>query len=1435
MIGNITRGTDFYPLLKYLLGPDRDPEIVCGTATEEDVESLCAEFRAVAALKKRIANRVWHCSLSLADGEEAGKDVWCQIVARFMELMGFGDGALYKAVRHRNAGHDHVHIAACRVARDGRLWRDSYDKRRCVRACGRLEEEFRLKIVPRLEGAPRRRQLSDGERWLSWRTGRAPGKVGIQEAVDAYFECAAADGLRTDLPSFMYSLAEIGIETRLELGGSGTAYGISFRLPESAPRPGHSLGTDYSWGGLLARGLDYDPGRDLETLRETFGVKPAGRAVVREEIEAVLKGVPPGRRITVSEFAGRLLARGVTMVIGLPYVGRFPSLSYARGGLALDAADLGTGYDLKSLAARALTYGNDDLDELKRIKDGFRLPAKPFPADVAVREGVPLRRALEETILHVTGGGPLPLPLFMDRMREQGAEVFPNVKETGQVIGLRFEVDGSAMKGSEIGDRFKWMGLVRGNRVSYDPDRDLAGVRERMGGRQKPGAAPAPEAERPEVLREPSSEKSPEPEVKATDAAGAPEAAPSEGARAPSVGQSPGPEAEGAAAPADVGIVAGYPPIVRSVLGGGTLKEALRESVARVLERKEKGALPLLRFMRLMEEEGARTVLKFNGTGGIVGISFQAGLTLVNGSEVSRGYGWGGLARLGVRDDPGDRAEVEALVSARAGEARRYPPIVVNVLGGAGLADAVRASAEKAARALARGDGTVPFAAFAAAMEKEGARVARKFDGDGRFAGISFAVGETVTDVTWPVMGSGLRVVFGKETDHVAGQCGAAEERVPHGQAAGGARGGDTEDAGGHGQAAGGARGGDGDDAGGIGRHRETAGGPDESGEGGPEGSLAQGARGGDAEDAGGPGPHRGAAGDPHERGEGAPGNHPDGPYARNPERDGGEGRGRGPGAEARGEPGEAHGGDAEDAGGHGERPDAGGAPDGSRAGAEADAGDGRRPVGHGHRDDGERRVIAPGAEADAERRGLHGATGEEPRDRSGQESGAVPDAVLLAGLRQKHRHEPGEGPGGVPGVEGDESADARGRAPGGRRAESHEGGEGHHGQGLRREVGRIRPGFAAERHGERPGIVPHGDRGDVAGPEDIRRLIGGGEGEAVAPRPVPEPDRFRFPELGCHEMREGMASYRLDGRPGPSFVDLGDEIAVMGDTEDELLAALMLGQTRWGAVKVSGGAPFLNACMSLAESGAVNIVMTPEIFGALDACGLRMRDGLPVAAGGHGKRRRAQVYFACGFRDADDDGTVRDGLLRMAGGRKSLTLCAPPGIVERLRRLARGCGLRIKAYVLRSLEIAKAAGIRLVFRPAVRRFLARHVMPLDREPVPSPAPRPEPEAGESPRPVPRPEPENLPEPEQDPEPEPRKAPPPDPEPEWDYGPSFRWTELTPLADDVDLGPDPVPVPEPQEDVRPMPVPMPEPKPTPSPEPPRPPEPRWRPRGPRMG
>lgn len=272
MVPKISRGQGFRGALNYILDEghkatgEKKPEVLAGNVDGRDARTLAAEFAAVRQLRPDIARPVWHCSLSLPEGERLTPEQWRVVVGDYLQEMGFSDKTPFVAVRHRDTAHDHVHIVASRVDLDGQVWGGQWEARRAIAACKTLERRHGLTMTPGLgEARAERKAPTSAETRRAERTGTQAPRIRLRGMIDA----ALCD--RPDVETFAARLTAQGVEVRANVARTGRMSGFSFALDGVAFK-GSDLGKAYSWQGLQARGLSmgHVPSRPAAAQGETM-------------------------------------------------------------------------------------------------------------------------------------------------------------------------------------------------------------------------------------------------------------------------------------------------------------------------------------------------------------------------------------------------------------------------------------------------------------------------------------------------------------------------------------------------------------------------------------------------------------------------------------------------------------------------------------------------------------------------------------------------------------------------------------------------------------------------------------------------------------------------------------------------------------------------------------------------------------------------------------------------------------------------------------------------------------------------------------------------------------------------------------------------------------------------------------------------------------
>jgi hypothetical protein len=251
-------GRGFGPVLRYLLQPHKDHEIVAGNVRGDDAVALGSELDRWRDLNPDVVRPVFSASLSVAPGNQLSAAGWRQVAEKYIEKMHLDDSP-WVAVRHRDTDYDHIHIVASRIRNDGKLVDGSFERWRGLDVCRQIEREMNLtRLAPARESF--RRGLDRRELAVFEHTGRVSVSARLQQHV-----AIAARGGPT-ASEWVARLEAQGVDVKLRIDSAGRVVGVSFALDGVALR-GSDLGRAYTWRGLLQhQGVRFQPVRDLPAL-----------------------------------------------------------------------------------------------------------------------------------------------------------------------------------------------------------------------------------------------------------------------------------------------------------------------------------------------------------------------------------------------------------------------------------------------------------------------------------------------------------------------------------------------------------------------------------------------------------------------------------------------------------------------------------------------------------------------------------------------------------------------------------------------------------------------------------------------------------------------------------------------------------------------------------------------------------------------------------------------------------------------------------------------------------------------------------------------------------------------------------------------------------------------------------------------------------------
>lgn len=272
------------------------PELISSNmARGDDPRALAVEFAAIHRLRPEVKKPVWHCSLSLPEGERLTSATWAAIVHRFLDKMGF-DVALtpFVAVRHNDKPKsDHTHIVVSRISLDSKLWHGAWQAFEMIKACQELEREFGLRLTPGLYGdddaeakLKRPDRVADTQSVINANRSKSQRKIDTAEMARLLRECAKVS---KDLPTFTAAAAAVGVKVLPNRASTGYVSGLSV-VPPGRRKPvplGDSTGKRLTWPKLLKIFLQNDAAADAAQRAARDAVAAAGRRAT-ERLEARL-------------------------------------------------------------------------------------------------------------------------------------------------------------------------------------------------------------------------------------------------------------------------------------------------------------------------------------------------------------------------------------------------------------------------------------------------------------------------------------------------------------------------------------------------------------------------------------------------------------------------------------------------------------------------------------------------------------------------------------------------------------------------------------------------------------------------------------------------------------------------------------------------------------------------------------------------------------------------------------------------------------------------------------------------------------------------------------------------------------------------------------------------------------------------------------------
>jgi hypothetical protein len=278
MIGQISTGTCFGGLFRYLLHPDKKPRIIGGNCAGDVADELTPEFNNCADQRRTTQKPVKHFVVSFAPTDGKVDDrTKADIATAVVQGLGYTCNQYVVIDHHRDDpghdwqhDHDHVHIVANGVALDGTRTADAWEMLRFQEILRELELTHNLTHITSSQQSSRRRPTHGQvqryqKEMLAYQSGErdTPPSPIVSDRLQDLIDDASAE--QPTLTLFVKRLQNLGVTVRSRISNA-TVQGISYSYARVC-FPGHRLGVSSFPKLLQHRSIQYQPERDLPTLQ----------------------------------------------------------------------------------------------------------------------------------------------------------------------------------------------------------------------------------------------------------------------------------------------------------------------------------------------------------------------------------------------------------------------------------------------------------------------------------------------------------------------------------------------------------------------------------------------------------------------------------------------------------------------------------------------------------------------------------------------------------------------------------------------------------------------------------------------------------------------------------------------------------------------------------------------------------------------------------------------------------------------------------------------------------------------------------------------------------------------------------------------------------------------------------------------------------------
>jgi hypothetical protein len=298
---------------------------------------------------ERTKTNAVHISLNFANGEELQTDKLQQIIADYMEQIGFGNQP-YLAYQHSDAGHPHVHIVTTNIRTSG--------ERISLHLLGKTKSEKARKAIEINYGLVQAQQCGQQKNRLE----KVPlaqveyGKTETKRAITNVVNEVMRSYKFTSIPELnavlnQYNIAaDRGAKDSRMFENSGLVYWIM-------DGKGNKVGVPIKASSIYGKPT-------LKTLEDRFRLNEVLRKPFKDQLKNTIDHVLL-KPLSKAQFQKELQGKGIQVVFRQNEDGRLYGVTFVdhRSKSVFNGSDLGKPYSAAMLAGRLKNMGNHEKEQ----------------------------------------------------------------------------------------------------------------------------------------------------------------------------------------------------------------------------------------------------------------------------------------------------------------------------------------------------------------------------------------------------------------------------------------------------------------------------------------------------------------------------------------------------------------------------------------------------------------------------------------------------------------------------------------------------------------------------------------------------------------------------------------------------------------------------------------------------------------------------------------------------------------------------------------------------------------------------------------------------------------------------------------------------------------------------------------------------------------